>query len=295
MKKNLFNCLGIALFCFSVNSNAQATDGTLTMTFSQAVPTTPAVPEIAADGSPANIMAVWIEDASGKFIKTKYRFAGSQKDHLPTWMIKSGGVAPTGTAKGNCLQVACNVTDATTGATLSSSTKPTAYGSKTVTWDGKNVVGTTNGTIVADGSYKVWIESSWWDNGNNNHQTLDSFTFTKGTSAFTASPTNTTYFSNIKLTWTPSNLANEQFSNNPVATIYPNPSNNGVFKLDFNNEVTSLKVVNLLGQTIYNEKVTGGIIATSKSVDLSKFANGVYVISVSNDKGTSSYEVILNK
>jgi Secretion system C-terminal sorting domain len=303
MKKQLLSLSSLAFFlCFTISVSAQNTPGTLTFTFTEALPTSPAAPEPAVNAAgtvsygPANIMAVWIENAAGTFIKTKYRYAGIEKDHLPTWLVKSGGTPPVGTAKGNCLQAACNVTDATTGATLHSTTTPTAYGAKTVTWDGKNVAGGVNGTVVPDGSYKVWVESSWIDSGKNNHQTLESFTFTKGTTVFQATPANTTYFSNISLVWTPTvNLAvNEVSANNLDANVYPNPTN-GVFNIDFKNEVTNIKVTNVLGQEVSNQNVN--FTASSKtSIDLSSNESGIYTVTLSNNKGNeSSYKVVLNK
>jgi Secretion system C-terminal sorting domain len=280
MKKNLLNCLGITLLCFSINANAQATPGTLTFSFTEAVksPTYQT-----STTSQKHVLAVWIQDNTGKFIKTKILNAGanSTEDHLPTYAVNAGGIAT------DCLS-STNKTDATTGATL------TAFTKRSITWDGKNVVGTVNGTTVADGVYKVVIQETW--NHGTTGTAMRSFTFTKGVNADIQTPAADANFTGISLNWTPTiNLANDEFSNNPVAIISPNPSNNGVFRLDFSNEITNIKAINLAGQTVYSEKVTGGTTITSKSVDLSKFANGIYVISVSNDKGTSSYEVILNK
>jgi hypothetical protein len=303
MKKQLLKLSFLALFlCFTISVSAQNTPGTLTFTFTEALPTQPAAPEpcvLVANGpefGPANIMAVWIENAAGTFIKTRYRFAGIEKDHLPTWLVKSGGTPPTGTLKGNCLQAACNVTDATTGATRHSTSTPTAYGTKTVNWDGKNVAGAVNGTVVPDGIYKVWVESSWIDVSKNNHQTLESFSFTKGTTVFQAAPANTTYFSNINLVWTPSvNLAvSDVTSNSLEASVYPNPTN-GVFNIDFKNEVSNIKVTNLLGQVVRNQNVSFAA-NTKSSIDLTNNQNGVYIVTISNSKGnSSSYKVVLNK
>jgi Secretion system C-terminal sorting domain len=301
MKKQLLKLSVGALFlCFAISVSAQNTPGTMTFTFTEALPTAPAAPEPCVvsniDKGPANIMAVWIENAAGTFIKTKYRYAGTEKDHLPTWLVKSGGTPPTGTLKGNCLQAACNVTDATTGATLHSTTSPTAYGTKTVTWDGKNVAGAVNGTVVPDGVYKVWVESSWIDVGKNNHQTLESFSFTKGTTTFQSTPVNTTYFTNMSLVWTPSvNLAvNDVTTNSIEASVYPNPTN-GVFNIDFKNEVSNIKVTNLLGQVVRNQNVSFAA-NTKSSIDLTNNQNGVYIVTISNSKGnSSSYKVVLNK
>jgi len=178
MKNTLQNLDRISnRFCFAITANAQ-TDGTLTFTYNQPTPTSPAVT------GGGNVYAVWIENAAGTFIKTKCRYTStSTDDHLPTWASKCG-CASTSAATG----AACNVTDAATGATRKATTTPTAFGAKTITWDGKNVVGTTNGTTVADGTYKIWVESSWNDGPNNIHNELIGFTFTKGPNEETLTP-----------------------------------------------------------------------------------------------------------
>ncbi len=163
----------VLLCCFTAKTTAQ-TAGTLTFTYNQPQPTNPTLNQ-----GVKNVYAVWIESSAGTFIKTKCRYtSGSTDDHLPTWSSKCG-CANTTIATGS----ACNITDATTGATRTASTTPTAFGAKSISWDGKNVVGATNGTTVADGTYKVWVESSWNDGANNIHNEINSFAFSKSTVA----------------------------------------------------------------------------------------------------------------
>ena len=288
MMKNLLNLVGIALlFCVSTSMNAQNTAGLFTFTFNQPTPTSPAV----SGGS--NVLAVWIENGAGTFIKTRYRFASnSTKDHLPTWAAKSGGTLT------NCMATTCNVTSATTGATRKATavaTTPTSatpilnFGSKTVTWDGTNAAG----TIVADGVYKVWVESSWNDGPNNIHNEIISFTFNKGVAAEHLTPAGDTKINSVITDWAPA-LATDTFSTNPEAVIYPNPTN-GVFTIDFKNEVNNIKVINMLGAVILDEKVDLNA-GTSKNFDLSNFSNGMYIVNVSNNTGASTnYKVVVNK
>lgn len=286
MKKTLFNSISVLLIClFSANISAQ-TAGTLTFTYNQPQPTSPA-----PNAGVKNVYAVWIENAAGTFIKTKARYTStSTDDHLPSWAAKSG-CASTSVATG----AACNVTDALTGATRTTSTSPTAYGAKSITWDGKNVVGTTNGTTVADGDYKIWIESSWVDSGSNNHQVVTSFTFTKGPTAVHLTPTSpSTYFNTVVIDWVPTALGVDVINAEPAVVIYPVPST-GVFNLDFKNDVKNIKVYNLLGQTVYSENFGGNNATTSKQIDLSSLSNGNYVFSLTNENGTSNFEVILKK
>lgn len=183
MKKSLLDLAGTALaICFSVSVFAQ-TPGTLTCKF------TPVAHSPCYSGT-KSVMAVWIQTSAGGFVKSKLRNVGSgTKDHLPSWAVNSGGTA------GNATAAACNITDATTGATLSSFT------AKTITWDGKNVAGTANGTTVADGVYKVTIQETW------NHGTastvLVSYTFTKGPAPDHQAPPNDANFTNVTLDWIP--------------------------------------------------------------------------------------------
>jgi len=285
MKSTLQNWIGfVIVFCFAITAKAQ-TAGTLTFTYNQPTPTSPAV----TGGS--NVYAVWIENAAGTFIKTKCRYTStSTDDHLPTWASKCG-CASTTAATGS----ACNVTDAATGATRKATTTPTAFGSKTVTWDGKNVVGTTNGTTVADGTYKIWVESSWNDGPNNIHNELIGFTFTKGPNEETLTPAGDTKINTVTLHWVPTALDVDQVaSQSPAVIIYPVPST-GIFNLQLKNEVKNINVYDLLGKVIYSEKLNQAIPNSTVSIDISNVANGNYIISLENDNGVSNYEVIVSK
>ncbi len=285
MKTKLFHAFTIAVLVCLVHSIQAQTPGTLTFTYTQPQPTNPP-----PNSGIKNVYAVWIENNTGTFIKTKNRFvANGTKDHLPTWAVKSGGAAT------NATTATCNTTDATIGATRTASTTPTAFGAKSVTWDGKNVVGTINGTTVADGDYKVWIESTWVDSGNNNHNELISFSFTKGPATVHVTPAGDAYVNSVVLDWVPSNLSVEDVRlQEPAVVIYPVPST-GIFNLDLKNELKTIKVYNLLGQSVYSEENVNGTYETTKTVNLTHLENGHYIISLTNEYGTSNYEVILNK
>lgn len=286
MKTNLCNALKIALlFILTLTASAQ-TPGTLTFSYNQPQPTTPPL-----NKGIKNVYAVWIENGTGTFIKTKCRYTSvDTDDHFPTWSSKSG-CASTTVATGS----ACNVTDASTGATRTTSTTPTAFGAKTITWDGKNVVGTTNGTTVADGTYKIWIETSWNDGADNIHNDLIGFTFTKGPTAQHLTPTGDNYINTVVLDWVPSALSIDDVKlQEPAVVIYPVPSR-GIFNIDVKNELQNIKVINLLGQIIYSEDNINMTTEGTKAIDLSNVSNGNYVISLTNQFGTSNYEVIINK
>ena len=256
------------LLCSAISSNAQ-TPGTLSFTF------TPVTKSPGYSGT-KNYLAVWIQDNTGKFIKTKYATnKGAEADHLPTWAKISSNNATT-----NCTSASCNVVDATTSATLGSFTK------KTMVWDGKNVSGTT----VADGVITVKIEECW----NHGGSATKTYTFTKGPNPDHQMPADDANFTGAMLDWLPTSTVNvdEVASVNPVINVYPNPTE-GIFNVEFKN-AQNIKVINSLGVVVYDEKVeqlTEGI----KHIDLSHFSNGVYFINVSNGINSSNHKVLLNK
>lgn len=272
MKKILLKLVVIALLlCLSTPVFAQ-TAGNLTFTFTTPKHTSG---NYASDGRFA--LAVWIESCTtcgsgttvgtSSFVRTKIRnWGGNTSDHLPAWVSKSGS----------------STTNATTGATLSN------FGAKNITWDGKNAAQTA---LLPDGNYRVCIQETW---GHGGGTATRYFPFTKGASLDSQTPTADTNFTAISLIWAPS-LATTNFSTNPEAVIYPNPTS-GVFTIDFKNEVNNIKVINLLGAVIIDEKVDVENGVTTKKIDLSNFSNGIYIVNVSNNTGASSnHKVVVNK
>lgn len=123
--------------------------------------------------SPRNVLAIWVETSSGKFVKTLLVYAAERKPDLTNFMSNSAG----------------NATDAITGATLSS------HATRTCTWNGKD----TAGNLVANGNYKLCIELS----DTNGTGTFKSVSFAKDTIATSQTPGNMSCFSNISIKWTP--------------------------------------------------------------------------------------------
>jgi hypothetical protein len=228
------------------------------------------------NGNAQHDLAVWIEQGSGTagtFIVTKFRYVGGgTSDHLPTWAAKaSAGLTNTATS------TSCNTATAISGATLS------AWSTKTVTWDGKDA----SGNLVADGNYQFVVQSTW------NHGTTGTairyFPFVKGPGA-----TNPTFTDDANYTGITAVLSSPSFSIKPEVSIFPNPTN-GIINMDFKNEVNNIRIINILGKVVYNEKVTEESTITNKRIDLSNLVGGIYIVSVSNENGTSNYKVVLNK
>ncbi len=71
--------------------------------------------------------------------------------------------------------------------------------------------------------------------------------------------------------------------------VYPNPAQ-GVLNIDFENinENVEINLVNVLGQTIYSEKISKAM--NVRTIDISGFAKGVYTLSLS---GKAQYKVVV--
>jgi hypothetical protein len=129
-----------------------------------------------AEFDPKHVLAIWVTNSSGTFVKTLKKMAASRESHLNTWVATSGK----------------NVVDAVTGATL------TAHTTHTVTWNCRNV----SGAIVPDGEYRMRVEFTS-ENAQGPITPATYIKFTKGPAAFNATYPNVTNFTSMSLTYTP--------------------------------------------------------------------------------------------
>jgi hypothetical protein len=261
MRRLKFYILAFTLCIPFVQSIFSQTSGTLTFTLTT---------NSSGGYTPKHIVAIWVEDNSGNFIKTKLKDCSNTIiDHLGLWTSKSGQ----------------NVVDALTGPTL------TSHGTISVEWNGTNV----NGTLVPDGIYNIWIEMAWADNLTTG-KTSTSFSFTKGPNSVNLTPASTTNFNGISLNWIPGlPLSVENGSQTEYIRVYPNPASD-IINLAFSQAVANcrIKILNVAGSKIYEESseyVNSGI----KTIDLSKYANGIYFINVESANKLSIFRVIKNK
>lgn len=275
--KKLILLIAIGSLLMLGNNSYSQTAGTLTVSYNQPIPTSPS--------GTKNVYAVWIENGAGAFIKTKMRFwgVGNTDDHLPTWVTKSGQSALT------------TIADATTGATRTSSTTPTAFGSKTATWDGHSSNGTVNGALVADGVYKVWVESSWQNSlSSNAHNAIISFSFTKGAATDHQTYTGDNYFNTIVLDWVPTTSGFDYLTLGSSINVYPNPSN-GYVNVDLSQIPVGSKIQihSIVGKKLFEESVekSNGV----KTIDMNGFENGIYLVNIQFKNQNKAFKVVLNK
>jgi flagellar hook assembly protein FlgD len=182
-----------------------------------------------------------------------------------------------------------------TGATRTANTNPPAFGVKTVVWDGKDVSGTT----VADGTYKIFVESSWNNPSPpaNQHSTIINFIFEKSAEATHATPAGDTYFSDITLDWVPEAVSIQTQTLNQYISVYPNPSN-GLVQINFEkpNSVSRILVENMNGQVVSQEYLNE-IISGVHSMNLQQLSAGIYFIEVLSTDNSINYKskIIINK
>ena len=143
-------------------------------TLQLAVTTTPGTGNYA----PRNVVAVWVEDSGGTFVKTIGRWANTRRQHLVAWQAKAGA----GDA------------DAVSGATRQNHATPL-----TITWDLKNKAN----AIVPDGTYTIRMESTDLNatQAAQNHQ--GTFTFVKGPAPQVQTALANGGFTNVTIDYSP--------------------------------------------------------------------------------------------
>ncbi len=250
--KRIFTISLILLLAISVFSQ---TPGTLNVTT--------ATSNAGGGYNPKNIVAIWIEDANGNFVKTLLVYAQTQKTYLNIWQAST-------TAAGS----AYNSVDAITGATK------TSHATRTCTWNGKNY----SGAVVPDGTYKVRMELT----DKNATGNYSSFTFTKGTTAQTLNPANVPSFSSISIAWTPDLTAVPENTAMTDYTLFPNPTD-GIFKIS-GNSFQEVEIMSITGVLIRKEKNNINTI----QYDITDLPKGIYFIRIKTPKGYVTKKLFKN-
>jgi len=202
--------------------------------------------------APKNILAIWMEDASGNFIKTLLANADKRITHLNTWEAAT-------TKKGGTY----NRVDAVTGATLS------GHGTRTCAWNGTDY----SKNLVADGIYYVCMELT----DKNATGNFSKFAFTKGENS-TVTPANVASFSSISIKWVASGTTavQETALTNDIQ-IFPNPANN-VFHVRGDN-ISEIEILNLAGVLVLKNNST-------TRIDMTNFKNGIYLVRIKQGNTT---------
>ena len=209
--------------------------------------------------APNNVVAIWVEDSSGKFVKTLLAYAETRRTHLNTWEAST-------TTAGS----AFNKTDAVSGATQSD------HGTRTSQWNGTDY----SGTLVPDGDYKVRMELT----DKNETGNTASITFAKGPTNQNLTPANVPSFSSISLNWVceTTTAVDPNLTASNTFVVYPNPGTGQFTVLGEN--IKSIVVTDLAGKLLYK-----GI---TPVFDLTSQPNGVYLVSIKTELVTVVQKII---
>ena len=244
MKKFVFL---FAIIIFSSSFYAQ-TAGTLTVTTTTS--------EVGGSYKPKNIVAVWIQDSSAKFVKTLLAYAEERKKYLTGWKTVT-------TSAGSPY----NIVDAISGATR------TSHATRSCTWNGTNV----NNQVVPDGTYTIKMEITD-QNGTGRSGT---FTFVKSPNPQTITPINIPSFSNISINWQPTTSAvSEELSD--LISIYPNPVTSKAIVSGI--ELKSVELMTLKGESVFTGK--------SDIMNLNGLPAGIYIARIETIKGIVFKKVV---
>lgn len=207
--------------------------------------------------APKNIVAIWIENNTGNFVKTLLCYAQTRITHLNTWEAST-------TAAGSTY----NTLDAITGATQSN------HATRTCSWNGKDF----NGNVVSDGTYRLRIELT----DKNSTGNISTFSFIKGINTDNQTPSNVPSFSSISIKWAPSISNLNEIVSDENFKIFPNPTTDK-FKIIGNN-IIEVEIRNIFGELID--------LNSSPLVDLSNQPKGIYLIKVKTDKAIITKKII---
>lgn len=79
-------------------------------------------------------------------------------------------------------------------------------------------------------------------------------------------------------------------------SIYPNPSSNGVFTISAENltaKKIELRIMNVIGNEVLHEIILNSDTSFSRTVDLNRFAKGLYYVKLETDKFSVVRRVVI--
>lgn len=168
--RSFFGIAAFVTLLLGTAASPAVAEGTLTVTYT--------TQSHGGPYAPAHVVAVWIENDAGAFVKTVDRWAGVRRQHLVAWTQKAG---------------AADI-DAVSGATRNSHTQPL-----TATWDLRD----RQGQEIPDGTYTLRMELA----DSNATQALQNaqgtFTFTKNAAGSTQTGLASGGFTNVTITHAP--------------------------------------------------------------------------------------------
>ncbi len=209
--------------------------------------------------TPKNVLAIWVENSSGTFIKSFKVMAGVRIQQLYTWKVASG----------------MNTTDAITGATLLNHT------THSVSWNCRNL----SNTLVADGTYRIRVEFT----EEHVQGPVATYEFVKDGTSKTINFPDQTYFKDATLSYTAITDINENSVEMNVR-VFPNPFTNfAFFMIPAVDENFRLSIFNLSGQLVFStdSKMYAGkstvMTWNGSNVHSNEAPDGIYIYRIESD------------
>lgn len=235
-----------------------------------------------------------------------------------SWTILPGGT-PNSLSNPNIASPVATPTTATTYAVVSNASNICPYNKDTVTITplpasaitypsvnitvspDSNIAAGTTTTFMANVSGCTNPAYQWVINGSNIPGAVNN-SYTSGilknndlvyckVTCVDSCPSPKDTFSNA-ITMHVTNTTQNIFANsNTEISLYPNP-NNGIFNLEVTGIPTgandlNIDILNPLGQTVYNKKVTTSGSSYTDNIQLNELSSGIYMLRISDKSGTS--------
>jgi len=143
---------------------------------------------------------------------------------------------------------------------------------------------------------QVQVNGGTWQNASGTTNWSKSVTLQSGSNTInTKAQDNDGDWSTVASVTVNSTVGIENLALNSFINIYPNP-NTGEFKIEI--ETTKLnnlqmKLVNVIGQVVYEENIGSIVGSYKKAINLGKNASGTYTLQMISEKGTINREVIV--
>ncbi len=247
--------LSIFLYIFTCNLDAQIS-GKLSVSISTS--------ETGGKYAPKNVIAIWIENETGDFIKTLLVYGNKRLTHLNTWQESTNNAGTE-----------YNKVDAVTGATR------LKHGELTCSWDGTDY----NKALVPDGKYYLCMELT----DKNETGNYSSFEFTKNDKPVDKTPSSEESFSDITIQWVPEMKVDiervKPLANNIKYKVYPNPSSN-MFTIS-GNEFETLELRKVSGELLFKTE--------KNRIDFTPFKDGIYLLYIYNKNDLVITKIVKRK
>ncbi|MFZ4454959.1 MAG: DUF2271 domain-containing protein [Bacteroidales bacterium] len=215
--------------------------------------------------NPDHALAVWITDASNKFVKTVARYGGGNSiPHLTNWIASTS---------------AKSTVDATTGASLTSHPATPA----TYTWNCTNL----SKVVVPDGTYYVNVEFV----ESNSTGKYGKYAFTIGAASTSTFPDVTNLkgvsYSTTISTQTP--ILEIQVSSKYGVCYNPGSKTVQINYDQQSHEQVMLSIMDLKGRALLKQSLTN----TATVVNAAKLTKGAYLVKLTDSKGNTQSQKIV--